>query len=202
MRLILVRHGETSLNSQGRAQGQNDAPLSERGREQVAAVAHALAKETPFSLYSSPLARAKETAQIIANQVQVPVVPIEGLKEVNLGELDGLTPQEWREKHPEFTARWEDNAASVKIPGGESIAQVQRRTWRSVSKILEESHPTAVIVSHRFAIGTILCRALGIPLRNFRSFPINLGSITVLQVGDKRNALLSFNNFSHLSHSS
>ena len=84
MRLILVRHGETQLNRDGRIQGINDDPLNSTGRAQARAVAEPLHRDLPFVLYSSPVARALETARIISGILHVQATPLEGLKEADM----------------------------------------------------------------------------------------------------------------------
>lgn len=203
MKLILVRHGETSYNADGRAQGRNDVPLNEQGRKQALAVARALMKERPLSLYSSPLPRAMETAQTIARELDATVVALDGLMEADVGDLEGRASPEWRAMYPEFLALWDRNPAVTPFPGGEAMGQVQRRAWRSVETILKDPQdPTAVVVGHGFAFYSILCRALGMPLKNFRRFRLDNGSITVLEMGRPRNLLLSFNDCSHLQRDS
>ncbi len=106
--LVLVRHGETDWNAEHRFQGHADPPLNDRGRAQ----AHALADElrgTPFdAAYTSPLRRAAETAEILAVELQLPVRPVEALREIDVGEWQGLTRAEVRERYPDGFARWLD----------------------------------------------------------------------------------------------
>ena len=199
MRLILVRHGETVLNREGRILGHNEEPLTERGRGQAIAVAQALYPETPFTLYASPLSRALETAQIIAQKHQVDITPLEGLKEVDVGELDGMSIQEMRRSYPEFARLWAQDAAATPMPGGESPAHLQQRAWKAVVTILERNPTsTTVAVTHAFTIYTLLCKALGVPLNNFQRFHINVGSTTTLEIAEDKATLISFNDCCHL----
>ena len=88
MKLILVRHGETDLNRDGRILGLTDAPLNATGRSQASAVAAPLSAELPFKMYVSPLARAMETAHIVADALGITPTPLSGLQEADAGELD------------------------------------------------------------------------------------------------------------------
>ena len=199
MRLILIRHGETQLNRDGRVQGRDSEPLNRTGRAQARAVAGALSGDAPFALYASPLTRAMETAQAISDAFQVPCTPLRGLEEIDTGELNGLTGQEMKERFPELMQEWDRNPASVRMPGGESMVEVRQRAWKAVTTLLERhDEQTAVAVSHNFAICTIVCKVLGTPLRHFRRLNQELGAITRLHVGGDWGALVSFNETWHL----
>jgi broad specificity phosphatase PhoE len=199
MKLILVRHGETDLNRDGRILGLTDASLNATGRAQARAVATPLAAELPFQMYSSPLVRAVETAQIVTDALEVTATPNSGLQEADAGDLDGLKASETRERFPEFTSRWDRDAATARMPGGESLLQVQQRSWSAVTR-LADAHPdeTTVAVTHNFVIRAIVCKALGIELRNFRRLRNDLGSITRLDLTQSHGVLLSMNDTSHL----
>ena len=91
MRLVLVRHGETDLNRQGRVQGLNAHPLNALGRAQAGAIAEAVAADMPFDLYASPVPRALETASVVAGRLGVSVTRLDPVREADAGELVGLT---------------------------------------------------------------------------------------------------------------
>ena len=194
MKLILARHGETQLNRDGRIQGINRMPLTAVGRGQAHATARALAADLPFPLYSSPVVRAMETAEIISETLDVPVKAMQGLVELDAGELDGLTGQEMRQRYPDFAAEWDLDAGTAMMPGGESLAQVQRRAWAAVQD-LAQRHPedTVVAVTHNFAIQTIICKVFDIPLHNARRLRLNVGSMTRLEFSDGGPMLVSYN---------
>lgn len=199
MRLILIRHGETQLNRDGRIQGVNDSPLNTTGRAQAKALALALMQDLPLLLYASPVARAMETAQVISEALKVPFTLHGGLAEAAAGELEGLTGAEMRLRYPEFAERWAADSGSAQMPGGESLGQVQERAWCAVSELLEK-HPddTVAVVTHNFTIQTILCMVLETPLRNSRRFRQDLGSITRLDLAHELGALVSLNETWHL----
>ena len=161
LRVILVRHGETHLNRDGRIQGVNDTSLDEVGRSQARAVAKALSRDLPFQLYASPVARARETAQIIAQALGVPSKTVAEFREADAGELEGLTGAEMRERYPEFAERWAEDSGTAQMPGGESLAEVQNRAWQAVGRISEaHGEDTVGVVSHNFVIQTVGCRLL------------------------------------------
>ena len=98
MRLILVRHGSTAWNEEGKYQGTIDIPLSDRGRQEAEMVAERLRDEKIDAVYSSNLRRARETAEIIARPHGLPVQVIEELGEMNFGDWEGMTAQEIKDK--------------------------------------------------------------------------------------------------------
>ena len=118
-RILLIRHGETEWNRIRRFQGRSDLPLNQEGREQAHALALALKGESITAIYSSPLTRAMETARLI--RVFHPSVPLfeeEGLVEMDLGEFEGMEGHRWAEQYSDFRKAWQEDPASVKMPGG------------------------------------------------------------------------------------
>lgn len=200
LRLILVRHGQTPWNAEGRFQGQSDTGLTDLGLQQARCAASALASHDIAAVYSSPLPRALSTAQEIANPHSLGVTPLDGLKEIHLGELEGITGPVMRENYPEVFHTWNNNPSRVSFPGGESLRQLQRRAWRAAQHI-ESAHPegTVVAVSHNFAINAIVSRFLGLPLSRFHRIRVDLGSFTVLDIGERYRHLLHFNDRCHLT---
>ena len=200
MRLILIRHGETAWNQQGKFQGQSPIDLNEKGLSQANRLAKAVAAMAPDSIYSSPLARTLSTARIIAEPLSKPVSTLEGLKEISLGELEGITGQEMRERYPELHEAWNAHAPSVTFPGGESLERLQDRAWACLEYLENTYQGEAVAaVTHNFAIRTILCRLLALPLAQFTQFRIDLASITVLQVDSHARQIVTMNDVSHLA---
>ena len=199
MKLILIRHGETSLNKERRIIGLNDVPLNATGIAQAKAVGHALLRDMPFSLYSSPVARAIETACIISGVVNVPSSPIDDMRESDVGELDGLTGAEMRARFPAFIELWTEDPGTAQMPGGESLTQVQKRAWAAVSALAEQ-HPdeSVVVVSHNFTNLAIVTHVLDAPMRYFRRLRQELGSITRLEINKDHNVLVSLNETAHL----
>ena len=198
-KLILVRHGETLLNREGRVQGVSDAPLSDLGHEQARAVAKALAPEAPFHLYSSPLSRAAQTARPIADSYGLLPTTVPDLREADVGDLDGLTISQVRERYPEFMRRWAEDAGEVTMPGGESLLDVRCRAWRAVRDLVaRHSAATVVAVTHNFVIQAVLSAALRVPLDNARRIRQQPGCTTRLEFAEGRVSLVSSNETWHL----
>ncbi len=201
MRLILARHGETASNRAGLGLGRQDVPLTEKGRLQAQALAEALAGEEIAAVYSSPLRRAFETAAAIAAPHGLEVVPDEGLTEMDVGELDGLTFREMRERNPEFVSRWlGDEAGTLRMPGGgESLQDVQDRAREATRRICDRHDgETVVAVTHNFVIHALLCEALNMSICDFRRLRHDLAATSLLDVRGGRMIVVHMNDTCHL----
>jgi len=162
-RLILVRHGETTMNTQGRYSGRGDAPLSPRGVAQAEATAARVVALAPAvtAVVTSPLSRCTRTARLIAAAAgHVPVTVDEDLIECDFGAWEGLTFAEVGERWPDELDAWLGDP-TVAPPDGESFRQVARRVARVVER-LRERRPgdTVVVVSHVSPIKLMLRDAL------------------------------------------
>ena len=199
MKLILVRHGETAWNRDGVVQGRKDIELSELGRQQAELVALALKEEPIEAIYTSPLKRALDTAQAIARYHQAPLESDARLMELDAGELDGLTYQEMRSNYSEFLKEWARDAGPVKLPGGECLQELQDRAWPCIER-LKDRYPkgTVVVVSHNFAILTIICKAMGMKLSDFRRLRLGVAGLTVIDFGERGAVLALLNDTCHL----
>lgn len=200
MRLVLARHGETSWNRERRNQGQNPTELNDQGIRQARNAAQALRLIPVQALYSSPLRRAMQTSEIIGQALSLPVIPREGLMEMDLGRLDGLTNDETRQRFRGILDRWRKDPSSVQMPGGESLQQVQERACQTLESIRCKSPDGYVVaVTHNFVIGVIVLRVLGLPLSRFQRIRVELGSLTTLEHNGDRWRLVSLNETLHLS---
>jgi broad specificity phosphatase PhoE len=200
MRLILIRHGETESNRERLALGREDVPLNERGCRQAAAVTASLAGVPVAAVYASPLRRAVETARPLAEARGLEVQVDDDLIEMAVGDLEGLSPREMFERYGDFLGKWfSTQAGSLRMPGGESLQDVQDRAWAAIER-LRERHPeeTVVVVTHNFTIHAILCRVLGLPLASFRRLRHDLAAKAVLELRDERAIVISLNDTCHL----
>ncbi|MEA1959309.1 MAG: histidine phosphatase family protein [Chloroflexota bacterium] len=198
MKLILVRHGETEWNRQSRIVGHAEISLNDTGRRQASLLAQALLKEHVSAIYASPLRRTRETADEIARVLGIGVVFDEALKEVDAGEVDGLTFKEVADRYSDFFEVWMKGDPALKLPGGESVTDLQGRTWPSVKKIVSENNNGAVVVvSHTLAIMSIIASALEMDIAYFRRLRLSIASISVLEFGERGVSLLRFNDVCH-----
>jgi broad specificity phosphatase PhoE len=199
MRLILVRHGETDHNRRKLTLGRADVPLNDRGIAQARAVAASFARP-PAAIWSSPLARAQETARAISSATGVAFVVEPYLVEMDVGEAEHLSGGELRERHPQFLRAWlSGDAAGARMPGGETLREVQDRAWAAIERLGEADREREVVaVTHNFVIAATVCRALNLPLGDFRRFRHVLASRTVIDIRDSGSALISLNDTAHL----
>ena len=198
MRIILARHGETAWNREGRNQGRSPAPLNDKGVRQARNLADALQVFPIRAVYSSPLPRAMQTAGTIGKKLSLPVTPLDGLMEMDLGSVDGLTNKEMQDRFPEIVEGWRNDPSSVRMPSGESLQDAQQRARRALEEMRQQTpEGHAVAVTHNFVIGVIVLRAMGLPLSAFQRLRIELGSLTVLEYARERWRLISLNETLH-----
>lgn len=200
-RIILVRHGETDWNQTRRFQGRTDIPLNQEGKNQAHALALALKDEPITAIYSSPLVRAIETAHLI--RVFHPSVPLfkeEGLTEMDLGEFDGMEAGDWAAQYQDFFKTWKSTPGSLRMPGGESLQEVQIRAMDIVARITKRypSENTLLLCSHNFVNRTLLCHALGISLDRFREVQQDTAALNILYMQGQRLWAEVVNDLSHL----
>jgi len=197
---LLVRHGETESNRLGLALGRADVPLNERGRAQARDLARALAREPLTAVYSSPLARALDTARAIAGEHGLEVQVEPALTEMDIGEAEGLTYAEVRSRFPGLLDAWlSEEGPARPMPGGERLLDVQARAMAGVQAIAR-AHPqgTVCVVTHNFVILSLLAGVLGMELANFRRLRHSVAAVTVLELGPRGALLLSLNDTCHL----
>ena len=154
--LLLIRHGQTDWNREGRYTGQSDIPINERGKEQARQVAAQLQEMPPDVIISSDLIRARTTAEIIAAPYNLPVHTDPRLREIDQGVWEGMTFSDIKAKYAaEFAARSAD-PLSVAPPGGETVGQVRERVLAAVTDITRRHAGKRVaIVAHGLALAII-----------------------------------------------
>jgi probable phosphoglycerate mutase len=167
--IIIVRHGLTEWNKEGVFRGRADIPLSETGRRQADLLGRHLASETIDRIYSSPLTRAKETAQVIANYTTKGGVSVsDRLIDISYGEWEGLSHQEVKERYPELYKKWMRSPDQVRFPNGESLSIVKRRAFSEILDILDKHKGGLVlVVAHRVVNKVLILTMLGLPLSAF-----------------------------------
>ena len=200
-RIFLIRHGETDWNRIRRFQGRSDIPLNKEGKNQAHALALALKDKSLTAIYSSPLIRAIETAHFI--KIFHPSTPLfeeKGLIEMDLGEFDGIEVGYWAAEYQDFFKTWRSTPASLKMPGGESLQEVQIRAIDTLKRIttLYPSGSTLLLCSHNFVNRALLCGALGFPLDRFREVQQDTASLNILYIQGGCLRAEVVNDLSHL----
>ena len=201
VKVILVRHGETDWNRARRIQGGNsDTQLNQRGRQQVESLALRLKQEKIQAIYSSPLQRARDTARAIAGYHQLPVETELSLREIEVGELEGVSIAEMGKHLSQLLIVHGQGEELPKIPGGESLTDLQQRVWRTIQRVVDRHNDgVLVVVSHYFSILTIICSVLNLPLSQVDRLRLNPSSISILTFDEQATRLILFNDTCHLT---
>jgi len=183
--LYLVRHCETTFNAEGRIQGHLDAPLTRLGVRQAKMIARRLSGETFAAVYSSDLARARTTAEIIAAPHELPVWTTPLLREANLGVVQGLTREEVAERFPEALHIWRREPASRRPPGAESLEEVVARCAEFLEIIAREhgSDENILIAGHGGSLRGLVIALLGLPVSAYRLLHFYNASLSILETG-------------------
>lgn len=185
-RIFLIRHGVAEGLRPGAFIGQADPPLSAAGAAQMEAVAAFLARAPVTKVYTSPLARCLQSARIAAVPLRVSPIPHDGLREVALGEWEGLTFPEIAERFPAEAERMRREPVAFVHPGGESIARMAERAmkaWEEITVRSEGEH--LAVVGHSGVNRAILARLLDMPLASLFKIRTDCGSVTIVDVANR-----------------
>lgn len=199
-RILLVRHGETAWNRDGKIQGQLDVVLSAEGRAQARRIAQRLSTQRLAAVYSSDLARASETAALIAKPHGLAPVLCPELREGCFGAWQGLTLAEVRERFADNYAAVRQDPVFGRPVDGECIAEVADRASFLVRSVAERhAGETALVVAHGGTIKALVCRLLEIDLAWRWRFTVDNCSLTVFAWKDGQPVLVSLNDTAHLA---
>jgi probable phosphoglycerate mutase len=188
----LLRHGEHALQGRICAGRMDGVGLAPRGRADIAGLAQSLADAGIAAIYASPLQRTRETAEILGGRLALPVALHDDLLEVDFGEWTGQTFDEVR-RDPRWPV-WATHRSLARIPGGETIRQVQRRIVEVLLE-LRERHPedAVLLVSHGDVIRAALVFALGMPLDFLGRIEVATASLSTVRIDDGGIRVLAVN---------
>ncbi len=198
VKLILARHGETVWNVEKIYRGRKDVNLDEVGIRQAELLGNYLSNWELTTIYSSPLRRAIETANIIARYQKIGVHVADGLIDINYGEWQALPEQEVKRLYPTLHNDWHNNPHRVRMPGGESLEDVRKRAIEVVNDVLSKYQGSVVLISHRVVIKVLICSLLGLDNSHFWNVKQDVGGITIFNYVDERLVLTKHNDTSHL----
>ena len=151
------------------------------------------------AVYSSPLKRALVTAETIARHQELEVHVMPALREMEVGDLEGLSLIELGRNFSQYLVEWRDGEGSSKLPGGESLIDLANRVWPAIQSIVNgDKQGNVAIVSHYFVTVTIVCRALGLPLSHIQRLRVQPSSKTVLDFSGNHPVLISLGDTCHL----
>ncbi|KAA0214865.1 histidine phosphatase family protein [bacterium] len=186
--IILVRHGETQWNREGRYQGKLDIPLNDNGREQARRLALGLAAVGLDAAYASHLARAQETARMVCEERKLEVTALPGLAEINHGDWEGKLASEVEQTWPNEFDAWKHWPHTVQMPGGERLSEVQARAVAALTAIAEKhAGQTLLVAAHDATNKTLLCWASEAPLSSFWRFKQDPTAVNCLEVSRVRD---------------
>jgi broad specificity phosphatase PhoE len=196
LKLILVRHAETDWNKERRIQGGgSDTGLSDLGVKQARQLASYFQNEDIAAVCSSPLKRAYDTATYIAKPHEIEVKADDRLKEIHVGDLEGISWASLGNSFSQFLLQKWQGAGKEKLPGGESFVDLQDRTWSCMENLRESYNGgTAVVVSHYFATLAIIFKALDLLPEYLPKFRIANGGISIIEYASYGPRLTAFNN--------
>jgi broad specificity phosphatase PhoE len=178
----LLRHGEHGLLGRVLAGRMPGVGMTERGRAEITSQAERLAAEKIAAIYASPLQRTRESAEIVAARLGLPIEFRDDLIELDFGEWTGATFDSIR-ADPRWQA-WSTQRSLAAIPGGESMRAVQQRVVAALLELNERHlHETVVLVSHGDVIRSVLLFALGMPLDFYNRIEIGQASISTINIG-------------------
>jgi broad specificity phosphatase PhoE len=202
MKLLLIRHGESQGNVEGRLQGHADFPLSELGREQARALARRLQREAwaLAAVYTSDLSRAAETAEILGRALGAPVVTDERLREYDAGVLTGLVWDDIVRRYPNLARGIQDDRSWTDFPQAEGNPAFVARLVAVVADIQAGHAENAVValVSHGGSLGMILAYLLGIETRRPTPFRFGNTSLSIVELTPRGPRLSLMNDTCHL----
>lgn len=197
-RFILARHGETKWNVDKVFRGRSEVPLDDIGVRQAELLGKYLSDSKLDAIYSSPVKRALDTANIVAGYQRIRTRIADGLTDLDFGEWQSLSEQVVRQRYPTLLDEWHNSPHKIKMPGGESLEDVRRRAVEVVSNILPEYHGNVLLVSHRVVIKVLVCSLLGLDNSHFWNIGQDVGGITVFNYVNERFVLTKHNDTSHL----
>ncbi len=198
--IVLVRHGETAWNTEEIFRGQADVPLSDYGLEQAERLGEYLKDEKIDIIYSSPLQRAVQTAGAIASRQNIDLNIVGNLNDIDFGEWQGLTIKEVKQRYPELYQDWLDTPEQVRMPGGETLTDVQNQAFPFLEDaVMRCGEGRVALVSHRVVNKVLICALLGLDHSSFWSIKLDTGGITRFVFDGDRVVLTSHNDTSYLN---
>ncbi len=198
--ILVIRHGETAWNREEVFRGRADVPLSERGREQARLLAEAVREQPVRAVYSSPLARARETAAPLAEALGLEVTLDNRLIDMSFGEWEGRPRAEVEKEESGLYQTWLTEPARFRAPGGESLSDVLARAWPALEEIAaRHAEAAAAVVSHRVVCKLLLCAALGVGEASFWRVRVDTASVSTLSAADGGWVVARVNDTHHLA---
>ena len=191
--IYLLRHGETTAPGERLYMGQQDIALSETGRRQAQWWRKELANIHFSSIYSSDLQRSRETAEIIAGHLPAALTILPQLRELHLGEWQGLPMADVKERMPDLWHERGRNPDSFRPPAGESFSDLQKRVLPILDTVINSRDDDTLIVAHAGVNRVFLCHILGLPLAHLFRLAQDYSAMNILDISKKPPRVLTMN---------
>ncbi len=200
MRIVLVRHGQTTANAENRFQGQIDFPLNELGVQQAERLAGQLNKYNPYRIFTSDLRRSIQTAEPTARLLCLKPEQSPIFREYSWGELEGLSWAEIKERYPALFSRLRRDLRSAAIPNQEPLNIFRKRVQKGLSMLLSSGgSQTVVLVGHGRYLNAMVVEYLGLDFNGPWPFSFASAAVTVLEEVAERRRIIRFNEDFHLT---
>ena len=198
MIIHLIRHGQTDWNLEGKLQGTQDIPLNTRGHTEAKKLGERLKSWPVNKVFVSPLLRARQTADASFDNYTI----IEGFREIELGEWEGLTKETLWQHRPDLADNAPFDTVETAAENGESWRDLLARASETFKQVIDTnaSSDTIAVVTHGGVIKTLVADLLAMPLKRRAQLSIDNTSITTLEIGDREALikLLRYNDTAHL----
>lgn len=202
MKLLLIRHGQSVANTEGRLQGQFDSPLTDLGRDQARALARRLERGdwSVSAIYASDLSRASETAEILADELGAPLALDERLREYDVGVLTGVVWREIEFLYPDIWHALHHDTAWGRIPGEEGNEPFHARLEAMLADIQSrhDGDESVALVSHGGSLGMLLVHLLGMDVGWPSPFRFGNVSLSVVELRARGPLVICLNDMCHL----
>ncbi|KAJ3694495.1 hypothetical protein LUZ60_009975 [Juncus effusus] len=190
-KVTIVRHGLSSWNEENRVQGSSNlSVLTETGAMQALKCRDALSNMNFDICFSSPISRAKSTAELIWQGREKPLCFLDSLKEAHLFFLEGMTNEEAKKKYPELYKNWRENPSNFHVNGIYPIQKLWGTAREAWKEILLTPGENFLVVTHKSILRALICTALGLGPERFRAIDVNNGGICVFTFNKRGEAML------------
>jgi broad specificity phosphatase PhoE len=197
--IYLVRHGQTAWNKEEIFRGRIDVPLDETGLRQAELAGEYFKGMEIHAIYSSPLSRALETAQKIAQFHNTKVQPLQGILDMSFGRWEGQSHLDIQKNDREIYRQWREEPHLVRLPSGESLDDVRVRAMAALEEVIR-NHPgkTLILVSHRVVNKVLICGILGLDNSHFWQITQDTTAINLIKYKEGQYILSLMNETCHL----
>jgi probable phosphoglycerate mutase len=197
--IYLVRHGQTAWNKEEIFRGRTDVPLDETGLKQAELVGQYFKGMKVHGIFSSPLSRAWQTAEKVAELHSLKVQPLQGILDMSFGNWEGRPHQEIRESDSKTYRQWVETPHLVRLPGGEGLDDVRVRAMAAIEEVIR-NHPgkTLILVTHRVVNKVLICGILGLDNSHFWQITQDTTAINLIQYRNGKYILSLMNETCHL----